>query len=309
MDDKPIKVLLLEDDPLDREIFKQRLIETEESEDSPFQVEGVDHLQLALERLSKGNFDVIVADLHLPDSNGMKTVTSLREKARSTPIVVLTSLLNDALAMDMAKNGVQDYLVKTEIGQYSLLRTVRYACERGRLTQEKDKVNAELERLILLDPLTELFNRRGLERALLREIRWTIRKKSSLLAILLDLDDFKKINDTLGHAVGDTVLKEVARRLTKSVRSTDYVSRIGGDEFMVLLPEAGLADGLKIAEKISRAIGEIAVSSNSETFAITASFGVVQVTEGDVSIEELLKKADPMLGRSKKEGKNRISSE
>ncbi len=207
----------------------------------------------------------------------------------------------------MAKNGVQDYLVKTELGQASLMRTIQYAVERHRLTEEKDKVNAELGRLILIDPLTELFNRRGLEKVLSREAAWVRRHRSSLVAMLLDLDDFKRINDTLGYLAGDQVLKQVAQNLTKSLRATDYVFRVGGDEFVILLPQTKLADGLTVAEKVRLAIAEVPISLSSHELRISASLGVSEVTSDITSIDELLGKTNPPLSKSKREGKNRVS--
>src|SRR3989338_8289622 len=146
MDDKPINILLIEDDSLDAKIFKQRLIGSDDSKSDSFRIENVDRLKSAVERLresDRGTFDLIVADLNLPDSNGMETVTVLQNQADGVPILVLTGLIDETLALDMAKNGIQDYLVKTELGQVSLIRTIQYVVERHRLDEEKGKVRVD----------------------------------------------------------------------------------------------------------------------------------------------------------------------
>ncbi|MBI3318039.1 MAG: diguanylate cyclase [Candidatus Omnitrophica bacterium] len=175
------------------------------------------------------------------------------------------------------------------------------------VTQELRKANNRLRRLALLDPLTELFNRRGLEQVLSREIHWAIRSESDLSAALIDLDDFKRFNDTLGHAVGDVILKETARRLKTALRATDHVARIGGDEFMVLLPQTRLDEGIRVAEKIRLSISETPITLSSGLVKVTASLGLVEIPHGELSTDALLSQAHSMLYRSKQSGKNRVS--
>ncbi len=177
------------------------------------------------------------------------------------------------------------------------------------LAAQLQVANARLERLVVLDPLTELLNRRGLQQILSREIRWSQRYDSHLVVLFVDLDDFKRINDTLGHAMGDEVLKEVAHKLQASVRTTDYVARIGGDEFMILLPHTRLAEGMQVAEHVRRAIsGTPMVLSSGVTVKVTASFGVEAVLQTTTSIDQLLTKTHLALHRSKQAGKDHVSS-
>ncbi len=176
--------------------------------------------------------------------------------------------------------------------------------------QALHEANTRLEKLALLDPLTELLNRRGLQKALDLELRHLNRDFSNLYAILLDLDNFKEINDTLGYPVGDVVLKEIATRLRESLRSTDYVARIGGDEFLILLPENRRAEGMRVAEKIRFIVSENpVVLSSGKAVKATASLGFVEVSQDDTSIDELLSKINPVIHHSKKSGKNRVSTD
>jgi len=167
--------------------------------------------------------------------------------------------------------------------------------------------NARLEQLSLLDPLTELFNRRGLQQVLSRELRLTGREGSSLLALLIDLDDFKRVNNSLGYPVGDAVLKEMAKKLASAVRATDHVARIGGDEFMVLLSRTRPVEGLRIAEKIRLAIsGAPLPISPEDTVTITASLGLVEVSSKSPALDEVVSQAHLALFRSKQAGKNQV---
>ena len=166
-----------------------------------------------------------------------------------------------------------------------------------------------LETLVHEDPLTGLLNRRGLEEALLREILWSQRDGSLLLAILIDLDNFKQVNLDLGHAIGDIVLKATARQIRSALRQTDYATRIGGDEFLLLLPQTSLSDGEIVAEKIRLAICLGQSDRISKQVRVTGSLGVVRVTPDMASIDKLLSSLHPTIYRSKQEGKNRISCE
>ena len=237
--------------------------------------------------------------------------------SRHIPIVVLTAVNDQERALEAVRRGAQDYLVKGQMNSYMFVRAALHAIERSKIrvkldqvTQELRTANERLERLVQLDPLTELLNRRGLQDALSREIQRAHREESDLLALILDLDDFKQVNDTLGHAVGDVVLKEISEKLKLSVRVTDYVARIGGDEFLILMPQTRLAEGVRVAEKIRRVVSGTLISLSLDThFKITASLGLVAVSPDIVSIDELLARTHVVLYRSKDGGKNRLSCE
>lgn len=140
MEEKPINVLLLEDDPFDQELVKVRL---DPQVYSHFTLEYANLLRSALERLEKGGIDVILADLNLPDTDGLDTITALKAKAPNIPIVVLTGSEDQELALLMAKVGVQDYLLKTEVVRSSLARSIQYAVERTRLNEKRKQGNGE----------------------------------------------------------------------------------------------------------------------------------------------------------------------
>lgn len=316
MKNKAINILLIEDNLDDILLLQDILVQTNGA--SPkFKFHTVHRLDQGLEKLKTEDVDLIVLDLSLPDCRGMETLVTLQTKSRHIPIVVLTAVNDEEHALEAVRKGAQDFLVKGSISPYLFIRAVLHAIERSKIhatldqmTRELRTANGRLEKLVQLDPLTELLNRRGLQDALSREIQRAHREESDLLALILDLDDFKHVNDTLGHAVGDVVLKEISEKLKSAVRVTDYVARIGGDEFLILMPQTRLAEGVRVAEKVRRAVSSTAVSFSMNTnFKITASLGLVAVTGDIVSIDELLSKTHVVLYRSKGTGKNRVSYE
>jgi diguanylate cyclase (GGDEF)-like protein len=172
----------------------------------------------------------------------------------------------------------------------------------------KDR-NARLERLASVDPLTEVMNRRGLEAALSIEVQRRSRKGAPLCAVLLDCDDFKRTNDALGHAGGDVVLRELANRLKRSLRPSDHLGRVGGDEFLVLLPDTRFEEAFQVAERLRLSVSQHPLRLPSGPVSVTASLGIEQVPEGTRSIEEVLVRTQMSLQNSKRAGKNRVSTQ
>jgi diguanylate cyclase (GGDEF)-like protein len=168
--------------------------------------------------------------------------------------------------------------------------------------------NRALQELASLDPLTGLPNRRGLAAVLNSEAPRVRRQGTSLTALLVDCDDFKQVNDRLGHAVGDVVLRELAGRLSGALRPEDCVGRIGGDEFLVLLPGTREQEARRVAERLRRAVMNDLIRHRGESIQITASFGLATLPAGVCSIDEVLSLARLGLARSKQSGKNTVSS-
>jgi diguanylate cyclase (GGDEF)-like protein/PAS domain S-box-containing protein len=170
-----------------------------------------------------------------------------------------------------------------------------------------EKVNAqqELERLASTDSLTSLHNRQHLMRKLAAELRRSRRYSSPLSMLILDLDHFKRVNDTFGHLAGDSVLREVASRITGALRESDFAGRYGGEEFCVVLPETPLAGAVRIAERLLNRIMNPPVQCGPEgEVEVTCSIGAAEAASDNV--EELLGRADEMLYEAKRNGRNRV---
>jgi len=177
------------------------------------------------------------------------------------------------------------------------------------ITRELKKKNdqlsealATIRKLVNIDPLTGIFNKRALNKILSREISFALRHKLPLSVVLFDLDHFKVINDKHGHEVGDRVLKKVANKVRKLIRAEDIFGRYGGEEFIILLPNTKIDDALKASERIRKEIARIKIKGIKEH--ITASFGITQLLYTD-SKKTLINRADQALYIAKRNGRNR----
>jgi diguanylate cyclase (GGDEF)-like protein len=301
-----IRVLLVDDDP----DFIRMLRFSLQSEDSiTFEAESVGTLDAAFKVLENQTFQVVLLDLALPDSQGIRTFEALAKVHPEVAYVILSGTDDANLALEAVQKGAQDYVVKGEIGEKMISRMIVHALERHRQKRHMEELTVRLEKLSILDPLTRLLNRRGLQRMLSRELGISGREGTNLSVIVLDLDNFKSINDTFGHAAGDNVLQEVAKIMRDAVRASDYVSRIGGDEFIILLPNTRLAEGIHFSERIREMISRASVAvTNGRTVRITASLGVTSVNRRMTTVDSLLEETHAALAKSKRLGKNRVSS-
>ena len=199
-------------------------------------------------------------------------------------------------AMRANGNGVTGYAV-----------VARDVTERLVRETELRELTQSLERQANHDPLTGLLNRRGLEKYLFVELERVRREGQRIGAVLIDCDNFKRINDTMGHSVGDVVLQSIAKRLRAALRPSDFLGRIGGDEFMVLLPNTRLAEAMQLAERLRLVVAESPLQLKEQLIGITASLGVTLVPENVISIEEIVSHSQHALAQSKRAGKNRVS--
>lgn len=170
-----------------------------------------------------------------------------------------------------------------------------------------EQSSTRLEQLVKTDPLTGLLNRRGLEDVLSRELSLARRTQDDVVGIVIDLDDFKSINDGHGHAAGDAVLTTVAAVLKDAVRTSDYVGRVGGDEFMVFLPSTNLENGALIAERIRSSVANALIEKNGQVIRATTSLGVAIIPHDSDTLEQVLELTKSGLKSSKRRGKNTVS--
>lgn len=173
-------------------------------------------------------------------------------------------------------------------------------------TRELQEANARLERLAVTDGLTGLFNHRRFQEALHAELLRCERHKRPLAVLMLDVDFFKKVNDSMGHPAGDELLRRLAEVLSKDLRQTDLIARYGGEEFAVLLPETTKAEALQVGERMREAV-EARINENTTwPQRITVSVGVATFPEDAKSAEALLEASDQALYVAKRQGRNRV---
>jgi diguanylate cyclase (GGDEF)-like protein len=307
---RALRLLIVEDDL--RSAVSLRALLTE-SDNPRFSIHHVTTAAAACEAVRAGGVDVVILDLGLPDATDLQALSRLEGCVNEIPVIVLTGNGDETLASAALHCGAEDYLLKGTLDYDSLLRSIRYAVERhqgvrdlARVKKELESANRDLERLTLIEPLTELLNRRGLQQALSREVQHLTRGDEGAAVLVLDLDDFKQVNERHGHSVGDVVLKEIGRRLRASVRAVDYVGRLGGDEFMLILPETEPAEVTRVAERVRLAVATAIIQHSTGTVTLTASIATLLLTNDMPAVDQLLARAHQLLMRAKHEGKNRV---
>ena len=219
-----IRLLLVEDNPGDACVVEATL---RNLSNPGYRVVRAEKLGEALMLARSDEFDIVLLDLSLPDSQGVEGVQEFARTTTGLPIVVLTGLEDDEVAVQALNHGAQDYLVKGEDNARVLRRAIRYAIERKRSDEH-------VERLANTDPLTGLANRTLFRDRLEHALSRAQREKARVALLYLDLDRFKAVNDTFGHGAGDALFRIAAARIRLSVGESDKVARVGGGELTVL---------------------------------------------------------------------------
>lgn len=272
-------------------------------------LEAADGLE-GFKALLHGKVDIILCDLEMPRMDGFKFISLLhaREEFRDIPVIMLTGRGDRELKIKGLEQGACDYVTKPfDAGE--LVARVRVQLKIKGLQDELRRSNELLQELSVTDHQTGLHNRRYFTEALEREFRRSLRTKDPLSLAVIDLDHFKRVNDTYGHQEGDTVLAEVAAFIKKEIRRYDIAARYGGEEFVVVLPETSLQQALQFAERCRAGIQRLAFSGRIEELAVTASLGIATYPSAPVdSAESLFGEADKALYRAKTNGRNRIEA-
>lgn len=207
--------------------------------------------------------------------------------------------------LSRAFDEMVDNLKKTMASRDELEKEIE---KRTEAEEQLRRMAKEFHSMSVHDPLTGVLNRRGLQDVLSKMLGMSQRMGLDVQALLLDLDNFKHINDAHGHGVGDAILTAVTQKIVQTVRQTDYVSRVGGDEFLVLLVDSKEADAVKVAEKIRVSVAQAAAASpEGQAVKTTCSIGIVPLGSAPLSVDVLLQKLHLSLHLSKGQGKNRIA--
>jgi two-component system cell cycle response regulator len=273
-----------------------------------FSVDEADNGQTAMHILSKGSYDVIITDLKMPELDGFGVLAAVKRLGLSVEVIILTG----AHAQDMSsavralRLGAHDYLTKPPANADEVILTVERAVEKKRLRDENKRLLHELESLSRTDALTGVPNRRSFDQALTQETARARRYGSALGVVVLDIDHFKKINDTHGHQGGDEVLRSFARTVGGALREGDVLFRYGGEEFVALLPYADQAGAMKAAERLVKAVAASPIRVGSTMVNVTTSAGVAALASSDADGLSLVARADGALYEAKRNGRNRV---
>ncbi len=267
----------------------------------------VDSGMKAFEYASQHNFDLLVVSLNLKKEDGLRLCSHLHsnERTRSVPILMVATEDDlDRVAQGL-ELGAHDYIMRP-VDRNELLARARTQIRRKRF-QERLRANYEVSlSMALTDALTGLYNRRDLEVHLQKLLQKNQELRKNLCVLLLDIDHFKKVNDTYGHAVGDEVLKTFSYRLQDNLRSFDLVARLGGEEFVVIMPDIADEVAFFVAERLRRYIEEkpFRCKVPGGELKITTSIGGAIIGPGSHTVEDVLSRADKMLYEAKNGGRN-----
>ncbi|WP_018871923.1 diguanylate cyclase [Thioalkalivibrio sp. ALJ16] len=262
----------------------------------------------ALDAFDQGNWDLVLSDILVEgEISGMGLVSRLRQQfpdKTSLPIVAMSGMDDQNRRAELFRLGVNDFVTKPVLEDEVRARIGNLLANK-RLFEEVQSQRKKLYDMAMIDPLTGLRNRNVLAECAARFFTEANRADMPLSLILLDIDHFKKINDTHGHLLGDEVLVGVGELLRTTGRESDVALRFGGEEFLLVLPECDLFDAHTRAEELRQQLRELRPAG----LTITASFGVTSRPSGrDVSMNDLFRVADQAVYQAKNEGRDRVVS-
>ena len=298
----PSAFLMAEDNPVDAEIFSDMLRRAFGHHAS---VICVDRFAALSDALTQGHFQALILDMDLPDQSGLDNVHQIGREYPGLPIVVLTGNEDLDLALDSLQHGAQDYLSKNHATPEILARSIRYAQERKHIEQKlKDALedaadkNRQLETQAKHDPLTGLANRSYFQDIAQRTLLCAQRNQLQAALLYFDLNEFKKVNDTYGHQIGDELLRQVAERMQQVVRDSDLLARLGGDEFVIITDT--LADKRDVDPLIERIQQQFdrEFTLGAHRLAATTSIGIAFYPDAD-NLDLLIKHADCAMYQAK----------
>lgn len=301
----PVSILIIDDSDKVREQIVQTLQSVSLCDCYLQARDGLEGFKILIENPS---IDLILCDLEMPRMDGFKFITMVRSRddLKNIPVIILTARETRELKIKGLEQGASDYVTKPfDAGE--LVARVKVQLKLKLLQDELKKSNEMLKELSNTDPLTQLFNRRYMMEVLDREIQRTARKGSPISILIMDIDHFKKVNDTYGHQFGDVVLVKIANIIKNHLRTYDVAARYGGEEFVAILPETPLMEAMAVAERIRIATQQTTFPNKLQSLKVTISIGAATFTIPELdSVDDLIRIADEALYRAKSEGRNRV---
>jgi two-component system, cell cycle response regulator len=296
-----MRILVADDEPISRRLVESALRK------AGHEVIAVGDGEEAWHLLNEDDFDITVLDWMMPGLEGISICEKLRHAPRDyyLYIILLTSKADHKDIIRGLDAGADEFLAKP-FDADELRARVRAGERIVTLERRLKNVNLQLEALAATDELTGLLNRRAIMARIGEEAKRAVRENYTTSVVMLDLDNFKQINDIHGHLIGDAMLKEMSRRLILMIRPYDSLGRLGGDEFILLLPHTSEALASKVAERLRKALcNEPFVAEDGSRFSFSASFGVAPVYDGGDE-ESFLAAADEALYAAKHKGGNTV---
>jgi two-component system cell cycle response regulator len=296
-DTQPLgRILIAEDDADFRRILSRRAVRM------GLEVDQVENGKDAIEAFKNSSYDALVVDLYMPEFGGLDVIEAAREVDPDIESLILTGSASVETAVEALRAGVYDYLTKPLESMTEFEMALSRALERRRLIQETKRLFEENKRLAVTDPLTGLSNRHRLQEVLNGELERASRYNRPLSIIMIDMDELKAINDTLGHPAGDEALKMVANAIGHCIRKVDLAARFGGDEFVIVLPEADVSVAVSVAQRINQEVEKLKVENKQ----LAISLGVASWNKTYTTPEIFIDAADRAMYQAKRSEGDRV---
>ena len=298
------KILIVEDNSKDARIIQEHITGEQ------YHLETVNSGEAALDRVQKEQFDVILLDVLLPGVDGFEVCRRIKglHQTDNLQVVLITCLSDLENKIKGIEQGADDYLIKPINGR-ELKARIKVLVKKKFCTDQLQRNYNHVLNSAIYDGLTGLYNQTYLKKFLEMELKRADRKRYPVGLMMIDIDDFKKINDLFGHLTGDLIIKDVGNLIKKSIREVDLSARYGGDEFVVVLPYTDQIETTQIIKRIQEAVSNYRESEETlpQRELLTLSFGVAFFPNHGTTTEELIRNADQSLYQSKQEGKNRYT--
>ena len=302
---KSASVLLIDDDSLQAKKITNAL------SDSNITTNVMENETDLLPELQNNNYDLIIINSQLLDIDPLSLCSQIKgiESLRTVPVMMIHDEENQDILIKALEIGINDY-ISVPIHSEEI--------EARAITQIKQKQYQDLLRsnyiknvsLSMVDELTGLHNRRYFENHIHNMIAYTKHNDKDLSLMVLDIDHFKAVNDTYGHQAGDKIIKDVASRIMKNIRSTDMCARYGGEEFIIALPDTNIEQTMIVANRIKNSISNIAFGIDVEPHSISCTISIgVSVYKDERDLKKLIKIADDNLYQAKEGGRNLVICE
>ena len=314
-----LKLLIIEDDADQRDLIRETL----EDHFGRGTVCAVGSMAEALAQELAG-FDLILSDFNLPDATGMDVLAAIQQRC-STPVIMVTGENIGEIAVKAIRAGAIDYIVKVGDYLFTMALVIEKNLSVAKMRRENETLRCDLEKALAevkvslgrveemaaTDVLTGLYNRRHFNRVLDQLFAEAQRYDKDLACVMIDMDGFKPINDTLGHQVGDQLLVTAGKVISANMRRMDVAARYGGDEFVLLLPqangEAAANAATRINDEFKLAAGRLL--NRGGAGGVSMSMGIASIgAHRPLSADALIKLADDALYKAKKAGKDRVAN-